>query len=266
MTDDDATDKLHNYLERVMRPARARPTFDAPLAVDEVPQSVKLSEGPARTGIVGIPSTVAPSGPHQYLEFAKSFRDIRNLFALSVPGFVGQERLPASVQVAVEVQAEAAQRCMDGAPAVIVGYSSGGTFAYGIASHLEGMGVPIAGVVLIDAYSFDSISSNDGHKDALLRRVFEDRELRVYLNETRLTAMAWYSSLFMEWELTEIAAPTLLVQPEEPMPTMSGDSEWRSVWRYSHDTVEVPGDHWTMMMENAASTAVAVEEWISRVA
>jgi thioesterase domain-containing protein len=257
-------DELRELLERVVRPGKARPTFES-LAADEVPQSVKLSEGQASTGIIGIPSTAALCGPHQYLDFAKSFRGVRELSALSVPGFVGQELLPASLHVAVEVQAEAVRRCMDGAPAVIAGYSSGGTFAYGIAGHLESMGVPVAAVVLIDAYSFETISSQPQHKDALLRRMFEDRGMRMYLNETRLTAMAWYSSLFMDWELTEIAAPTLLVKPEEPMSTMSRDSEWRSVWRYAHDTVEVPGDHWTMMMEHAASTAVAVEEWISRV-
>lgn len=249
-----------------MRPARTRPTFDSLLAANEAPRSVRLSEGPARTGIIGIPSTVALCGPHQYLDFAKSFRNIRDLSALSVPGFVGRERLPANVDIAVEVMAEAAQRCMGGAPAVLVGYSSGGTFAYGIASHLESMSVPVAAVVLIDAYSFQTVKSHTRQTDALLRRMFEDRELRVYLNQTRLTAMAWYARLFIDWEFTRINAPTLLVQPADPMPGMPSDSEWKAVWPYPHDTVEVPGDHWTMMMEDSASTARAVEQWISHVA
>jgi len=222
-------------------------------------RSVRLAEGPARLGIVGIPSTVALCGPHQYLEFAKNFRDVRNLVALSVPGFVAGELLPANVRVAVEVEAAAVQGCMDGAPVVLIGYSSGGVFAYGVAHHLERMGAPVAAVVLIDAYSFQ-----DGRDaDVLLRRMFEDKELRRYLNNTRMTAMSWYTSLFTDWELAEVLAPTLLVQPKELMPGMQRDGDWKSTWPYPHDIVEVPGDHWTMMMEDAGSTAEAIERWIS---
>jgi len=121
------------------------------------------------------------------------------------------------------------------------------------------MGAPVAAVVLIDAYSFQ-----DGRDaDVLLRRMFEDKELRRYLNNTRMTAMSWYTSLFTDWELAEVLAPTLLVQPKELMPGMQRDGDWKSTWPYPHDIVEVPGDHWTMMMEDAGSTAEAIERWIS---
>ncbi|HWX45364.1 MAG TPA: alpha/beta fold hydrolase [Solirubrobacteraceae bacterium] len=262
MTASAVNDQLREHLRRLTLPAR-RPTFESPLPPGESPQSVRLSEGPARTGVVGIPSTVALCGPHQYLEFAKHFRDRRTFFALQVPGFVAGERLPASVQVAVDVEAESVQRCMNGAPVVLAGYSSGGTFAYGIAARLEALGTPVAAVVLIDAYPFRTVNSEAGRTQALLRKMFEDRELRRYLNATRLTAMAWYAQLFMDWELGAIAAPTLMVQPTEPMPGMADDGEWSSVWPHPHDTVRVPGDHWTMMLEDAASTATAVERWIA---
>src|SRR5580692_7902811 len=150
---------------------------------------------------------------------------------------------------------------MDGATVVLAGYSSGGTFAYGIAAHLETLGTPVAAVVLIDAYSFRAVKSDASQTQALLRKIFEDRELRQYLTPTRLTAMACYIRLFMDWELMTIAAPTLLVRPMKPMPGMPDDSDWRSIWPHPHDTVEVPGDHWTMMLQDAASTAAAVEMW-----
>lgn len=262
MSASTVNDQLREHLRRLTLPTR-RPTFASPLAPDEAPQAVRLSEGAARTALIGIPSTVALCGPHQYLEFAKHFRDRRSLYALQVPGFVAGERLPASVRAAVEVEAEAVKRCMNGAPAVLAGYSSGGTFAYGIAAHLEALGTPVAAVVLIDAYPFRTVSSDASRTQALLRKMFDDRELRRYLNATRLTAMAWYTKLFMDWELGAIVAPTLMVQPTEPMPGMADDGEWSAVWPHPHEIVRVPGDHWTMMLEDAASTATAVEQWIA---
>jgi thioesterase domain-containing protein len=261
-TIDDA--ELREYLQRALAPARPRPTFTSPVGGEEVPQAVQLAQGPASTGIVGIPSTVALCGPHQYLEFAKHFRGLRDVSALAVPGFVAGERLPANLQAAVEAQAEAVRRCTAGAPAVLAGYSSGGTFAYGVAAHLEATGTPVAAIALIDAYPFRTARSDAGQTEAMLRRMFEDRELRAYLNAARLTAMAWYTRLFMDWELPAVAAPTVLVRPGEPMPGMSCDGEWRAVWLHPHDTVEVPGDHWSMMIEHAASTASALEAWISQ--
>jgi thioesterase domain-containing protein len=265
MAESRPADGLDDYLRRVMRSARPRPTFDSPLPTTQAPQAVRLAAGPADIAIVGIPSTVALCGPHQYMDFAKSFRDVRDLFALGVPGFAGREPLPANLDVALEAQAEAVRRCSGDAPVVLAGYSAGGTFAYGVAGRLEELGAPVAGVTLIDAYSFQTLRSHTSHTDALLRRMFEEPELRVYLNATRLTAMAWYARLFMDWELREISAPTLLLRPAQPMPGMSLDGDWRSEWEHPHDAVEVPGDHWTMMTAQAASTASAVERWMTDV-
>lgn len=262
-------DALHEALERATLKAQSRPTFDTLTGGDiprsgDAPRSERLSEGHGRPSLIGIPATAALSGTHQYLELAKSFRGKRDLFALTVPGFVGTERLPANIEVAVRTEANVVQECMSGSPpSVLVGMSSGGTLAYGVAGYLESIGTPVAAVVLIDAYSFRSEVSQANVTYGLLRRMFEEHELRRYLTDTRLTAMAWYAKLFTDWQLTEIAAPTLLVCPENPMWGMSTDEEWRAEWPFSHDSIEVPGDHWTMTMEDSPSTAKAIEEWIS---
>ncbi len=257
---------LREAMERATLRAESRQTFDLPLTADDVPRSERLSGGPTRPSIIGIPTTAALSGTHQYLDFSKGFRNVRDVFALAVPGFVRGERLPASIEAAVEVEASAVRQCVSDVPVVLAGISSGGTFAYGIASYLESIGLTVAGVVLVDAYPLRSTVSQDHLTYALLGRMFQEKELRRYLTDTRLTAMAWYVKLFKDWELAEIAAPTLLVHPTEPMPGMSTDGEWRSEWPHPHETIEVPGNHWTMMMEDAASTAVAVEKWITDVA
>lgn len=253
---------LAELLRGLSMPA-SRATFAAPLADHEAPQGVRLAEGPAPLCVVGIPSTVALCGPHQYIEFAKPLRGARDVYALQVPGFVTGEQLPANAAVAVEVQAEAALRCAAGAPMVLTGYSSGGTFAYAIAAHLEARGSEVAAVALIDAYTFATTRRDSLQTRALLTKMFDDRELRRFLTATRLSAMAWYTRLFGALELAPVAAPTLQVQPCEPMPGMGEDEQWRSAWPHPHETIEVPGDHWTMMMDDAASTAAAVERWIA---
>ncbi len=262
MTDDNVGAKHREYMERALIKARSRQTFDFPLAQDEAPRSDRLSEGPARPALIGIPATAALSSTYQYLEFAKSFRDTRDLFAIAVPGFVTGERLPASAQAAVEVESNVVRRCTNDTPAVLIGIGSGGALAYGIASHLESMGLPVAAVVLMDTYPFRSATYDENHMYAVYGKMFEDSKLRRYLTDTRVTAMAWYARLFMDWELPEISAPTLLVQPSDPMPDMSRDGEWRSHWPHPHHTIEVPGNHWSMMIEDAGSTARAVETWL----
>lgn len=249
------------YLARISTPA-TRPTF----AADELvlPQSAQLAAGPAEPPLIGVPSTVALCGPHQYLDFAKRFRARRDVHALGVPGFVAGEHLPADVTAAAEAEAEAVLRCAGGRPPVIAGYSSGGTLAYGIAALLERRGNPVSAVVLIDAYPFSSVSSHDDRTRALLRKMFDDKQLRQFLTGIRLSAMAWYVTLFTDWQLEPISAPTLLLRPTDPMPGMAADSAWEAVWPYPHDTVRVPGDHWTMMMQHADSTAAAVESWLER--
>ena len=258
----DNNDGFSEFMQKARLKAGSRETFDFPLTAEDTPRSEHLAKGPALPGIVGIPTTAALSGTHQYLGFAKVFRNRRDVFALTVPGFVAGDRLPASIEAAIEVEVNAIRSCVNDAPVVLVGISSGGTFAYGIASHLEGQGLPVAAVVLIDAYPFRTAIAHDDLAYGMLRRMFEEKELRRYLTDTRLTAMAWYAKLFMDWELAEVVAPTLLVRPEEPMPGMSTDKEWRSEWTHPHDMIEVPGNHWTMTMEDAASTAEAVEAWL----
>ncbi len=266
MTFNGADEGLRRALGQATLRAEARETFDIPLTARDVPRSERLSTGAKRPCVVGIPSIAALSGTHQYLGFAKHLRDMRDLFALTIPGFVAGERLPASIDAAVEAEANAVRKCVKDEATVLVGMSAGGTLAYGVARHLEATGGPdVAGVVLLDAYPLTSgiTDENETLGYSLLRRLFEEKDVRRYLTDTRLTAMAWYIKLFTDWELSQAMAPTLMVRPTEPMLGMSTDDDWKASWPYPHDSVEVPGDHWTMMMEGAASTAEAVEQWIS---
>lgn len=268
MTFHGADEALRRSLGQATLRAESRETFDIPLSADDAPRSERLSTGAERPCVVAIPSIAALSGTHQYLGFAKYLRGMRDLFALTIPGFVAGERLPASIDAAVEAEAEVVRKCVNNDAVVLVGMSAGGTLAYGVARHLEAKGGPVvAGVVLLDAYPLTRgiTDENETLGYSLLRRMFEEKDVRRYLTDTRLTAMAWYIKLFTDWELSEATAPTLMVRPTKPMLGMPTERDWRATWPYPHDSVEVPGDHWTMMMEGATSTAEAVERWISDV-
>jgi thioesterase domain-containing protein len=250
-----------DLLQHLSLAARSRAVFDVPS--DETRKAVKISKGPAPHRLIAFPAPLALCGPQQYARFARSLRGVRDMMVLTVPGFVGKERLPATLRVAIAHQAQAIQRAADGRPVVLAGYSTGGTFAYGVASYLESIDAPVAAVVLLDTYPMGKDTAVSAQLEALLMKLFSNPEWRAYLNDTRLTAMGWYTQMIIEWELEAIRAPTLLVRSREPMPGVSVHGEWQAVWPFPHDTVAVAGDHYTMMEEHADATAGAVEQWLS---
>jgi hypothetical protein len=75
---------------------------------------------------------------------------------------------------------------------------------------------------------------------------------------------AWVTAMlrYEEFELMprETAAPTLLIRAQDALPGWPDD--WRSEWRFEHDTTDVPGNHFTMMEQHADDTASAIETWL----
>ena len=57
--------------------------------------------------------------------------------------------------------------------------------------------------------------------------------------------------------------PTLLVRATEPITGLATDGDWRAHWPVPHTTVEVPGNHFTMLEDHAAATARAVHKWVA---
>jgi acyl transferase domain-containing protein/acyl carrier protein len=247
----------------LMTASKFRPSFDA-LPDVEAPEPVQLARGAALPGLICLPSVLATAGPHQYAKFAVPFRDARDVSVLPLPGFVGDERLPASIGVAVEAHAQSVRRLADGAPFVLVGHSTGGVLAYALAAHLESVDVPPAGVVLIDTYSLASGAFFEATQE-VLSGMLDRQDSSAPLSDVRLTAMGAYGRLFTEWQPREIHAPTLLIGASEPMPGIAADGEWRSSWDFAHSSVEVAGNHFTVLEDHAAATAQAVDDWLSTI-
>jgi acyl transferase domain-containing protein/thioesterase domain-containing protein/NADP-dependent 3-hydroxy acid dehydrogenase YdfG/acyl carrier protein len=250
--------KMSEYLDMLATASQFYPTFDIRLGPDEAPEAVRLSKGVSRLGLLCFPSLIATAGPHQYAKFARAFHGNRDLSVLPNPGFIQGEPIPGTFQVAVETQAEAVRRQTAGSPVVLAGHSTGGLLAYAVAAELERLGSGPAAVVLIDTYTSSNLPNV---MPQVLDGMFERGQTYKSPDDAGLIAMAAYGRLFAEWEPQKIASPIMLVRAAEPMAgQVSG--EWRSSWHSTQASVEVPGNHFSMMEEHVEKTALAVQEWL----
>jgi thioesterase domain-containing protein/aryl carrier-like protein len=248
-------------IELIAAASRFRPTFEAAEAATSGLDPIPLAEGGETPGLFLFPSIMAMSGPHEYARFARRFRGNRQAFAVPASGFVAGERLPDSAEAAAQAGANALLRCEGPDDFAIVGYSSGGWLAHVVAAHLESIGVFPKAVILLDTYL------NEGGglgwlTPSLTRTLYGGEQFAELIDDARLTAMAAYFRLFAEWTPSELAAPVTLVRAAEPMPTMQADDpeQWPVSWRLPHTATDVPGNHFSMMIEHAETTAQAVEE------
>ncbi|WP_228535124.1 SDR family NAD(P)-dependent oxidoreductase [Nocardia sp. BSTN01] len=246
--------------------ARLRPMFDSAATVPH-PEPVILAEGDGGPQVICFSALVAMTGAQVYTRFADEFRGQRRVSALPAPGFVSGDSLPATIEAVIDLQTEIIRPIAARAEVVLTGTSSGGWLAHAVAARLERDGLRVAGVVLLDTYLPDA---------DLLRRAQHrviggvlDRQAGFGLADgVRLSAMGWYIPLFAPWRPEPITAPTLLIRASEPLRDHTGaaleDLDWRSAWTLPHTVVDVPGDHFTILEEHAASTARAVREWLDR--
>ncbi len=252
---------IGDFMTMIGIASKFRSTFDNPSEAAGLAGMIGLAQGDASPELICIPPIVAISGPHQYVQFAKAFHGMRAVSAISLPGFIAGECLPASLDIAIEALADAVLRRDTEAPFVLVGYSSGGSLAHALACHLEGLGVCPAGVVVMDTYTLeDSAAADILH--TVVDAIFEREGVYVSANDIRLTAMGAYVRLLAEWRPTEIATPTLLLRASESMPGLQANQEWQTSWRLSQAAVDVPGNHFTIMEDHAESTALAVRDWL----
>ncbi|WP_345596654.1 alpha/beta fold hydrolase, partial [Streptomyces marokkonensis] len=259
--------------------SRFRPSFTSLSELAErgtLPQPVRLSRGGPADGsadraetrsphLICFPPFTGKSSPYQFTRFVAPVRGELDVTAVPQPGFLKGEVLPKTVEALIEVQADAALRCADGAPFLLLGHSAGGLIANAVARHLEESGIPVLGVVAVDTYNFE-----DGITDEMGTQLFDmllDRNLRPEQDsddrwgDAWLTAMGRYYDL--EWELVETAAPTLLVRAAEPLAGVPEDDDWRPRWKFPHSVVDVPGHHFSMMDEHAGTTMEVIQRWVA---
>jgi thioesterase domain-containing protein len=86
----------------------------------------------------------------------------------------------------------------------------------------------------------------------------------VPFDDARMTATQAYARSFAEWLPPELETPVVAIRPSEPPPGLKPDKQddWRGSWPPSNAGVDVPGDHFSMMVTHAATTAQALREAI----
>ncbi|MFE6975997.1 type I polyketide synthase [Streptomyces sp. NPDC057682] len=243
--------------------ARLRPRGTAPV------EPVALATSGTAPALICVSSHVALGGPHEYTRFAAPLRGHHPVWALPNPGFEPDAPLPPTRRELAEAQAEQALRCAGGAPFVLVGSSSGGVIAHTAAGLLEAAGTPPAAVVLLDTYppaALESSPTAPAFREALVEGLHARQSPFARLDFIRLTAMSWYGDLFAQADPEPLETPVLLVRATEPLAPALADGDWRTEWKTAHTTLDVPGDHFTLMEKHAATTAHAVREWLGAVA
>ncbi|GLJ92931.1 hypothetical protein GCM10017589_55420 [Streptomyces poonensis] len=256
--------KAAEAMGMLMEAARFRPSFERPEELTRSPAPVRLSQGDGPFAVMCFSPYVVPAGAHQYARFAAPFRDRLDMWALVNPGYEKDEPVPSDPDAVLRLHARTVRECAGGKPVVLLGYSSGGWIAVGVAAHLEAMGEGPAAVVMVDSFS-RKVPFDHQVLNAMAQAQAQRLEYMRSGGE-QLTAMGRYLRLFDDWAAPETAAPTLLVRAGEPVPAAAGgDGDGRAAPPEHVDTVvEVAGNHYSMLEDHAGTTAAAVDTWLAR--
>ena len=236
-------------------------------AVHEVEQAklVELAQGDGELDLVLWPSIAAVSGPHEYVRLANELSGLRRVSTFAIPGFAGEEPLPAELHALAEMHADLLLERFEPTQLALGGHSSGGWFAHLVAGILERRGSAPAALVMLDSYDPRSRAI-----EAIEYEIFEAvaalGEGGAAVSDARLTAMAVYRQMFRDWQPAALASPTILIRAAEP-PVAVGDNEGEplaAAWMAAEQELEAPGDHLSMMSDHAESTAKLVADLLSK--
>jgi thioesterase domain-containing protein len=166
------------------------------------------------------------------------------------------------------MHADNIRRFAEDEPFVLAGHSSGGLMAHAVASYMERTeGAKPAGVVLMDTPPPEEVYNEDWSK-AMAAFLSKSEELGGGGEFVWFTATVHYISLNW-WDLVPTDLPTLLIKaaptPEAAAEAAAEGAEPKPSWSLSRQltTVDVPGDHFTMMQDDAEITAATVGDWIA---
>ncbi|MEV4434433.1 type I polyketide synthase [Streptomyces sp. NPDC049585] len=246
--------------------AALRPTFEATAELEDLPLAAALAEGPGRPRLICVSAPTANGGVHQYARLAAHFRGQRDVQALPLIGFATGERLPATPESATRVIAESALRASDGEPFVLVGHSSGGSFAYAAAGLLESTwGIRPEAVILLDTLSIQHNSDEGIDYAGMMRLNFTGEESSpVRMTNSRLSAMGRWMVLLNQLEVHHTSAPVLMVQCARDLLAGSAPAEGddKPLIPSAH-VRRVDADHLSMVREDSEQTARIMQEWLA---
>ncbi|MFJ5263440.1 type I polyketide synthase [Streptomyces sp. NPDC088387] len=238
-------------------------------ALPPIHRSRAQGGGPDRPTVVYFPahhpSHPSPGGDHP--RFHGAFRNDLDVMEFPHPGIGAGTAVPEDVAALAVTHAESVLRSVGDGPLVIVGQSAGGNVAHAVTRRLERAGRAPLGLVLLDTYR---VTRDNSGKDWLLSlagppRPHTEQPALTGEDDSTLAAMGAYHRIFLDHHPEPVDTPTLLVRATQPTPAMAATktpADWRTSWPLPHETVDVPGNHLTMMTEHAQTTASAIRGWI----
>lgn len=79
----------------------------------------------------------------------------------------------------------------------------------------------------------------------------------------RLTGMSRYMDLIPKFHLGSLKAPVLFVRAQDSFLPDPESDEWRaSAWDPAHTVLESPGTHFTIVEDDAPTTAATITAWL----
>ncbi|HVV11363.1 MAG TPA: beta-ketoacyl synthase N-terminal-like domain-containing protein [Amycolatopsis sp.] len=248
----------------LMATAALRTRFTLAERGEHAETPVRLSTGDGGPVVVCFPALTALSGPHEYTRFGRAFDGSRDVFAVPAPGYRPGSAVPDGEGTFVELQADVVTNLVGGRPFALVGRSLGGCVAHAVAASLVRRGQAPAGLAMIDTYPMDAAVTPglEWWQPALIHGMLDTMgKLDLTLGETGLTTMGAYLSVFGAWRPGPIPVPTVLLRADRRLPGMP-KQDWRAFWPLPHETVDIAGDHFSVLEEHSATTAAAVARWL----
>ncbi|MBL1097429.1 alpha/beta fold hydrolase [Streptomyces sp. 205] len=246
----------------VVAASRFRPSFSSTAELGGAPGSVLAAEGAASPAVICVPSFLAGSGPHQFARLASEFTPRLRTSALVMPGFGKSRLLPASWTVAIEAMADATLAAAADKPFFLVGHSVGGLVAQAIAERVRHTGHSARGVVMIDTYDIDVRSEREALFVWAMSEILDRDPTGLVVNDNNLMAMGAYLRLYDEWTPGGCEVPTLAVRAVAADTPLNLPVE--PVWKTADTSESVLADHFSILEDKAATTALVVGDWFAR--
>jgi len=116
-------------------------------------------------------------------------------------------------------------------------------------------------VILVDAYP-PQVDFLGRFGLALIAGMNERAKSFDMSSDARLTASGWYGGLFADHRPEAIRAREVLLRATEPLaPTDAPD--WRATWPTRHESIDIDGDHFTVLETQCKQTTEVIESWIT---